>query len=734
MILEADVRYRIDRALEFKGWVLDSTRTDRNVFFESSMPTRFRRKLGSKRPDYTLFYDGNPIGVIEAKKPNSNLNTALEQGLEYADKLDAPLVFAMSGAFCKTRFLYNQKELYLNGNEVRDLLSVQEAVIYAQEKTNEVFTIPKPIIKSRNQLIQLFSDVNNLLRGEGLRAGIERFSEFANILFLKLLSEHNDSTYWRDVKNVPARYRKDFINSTIYPRLKQKYGGDVITPTKIEKPETLEQIVEKLDPLLLTAVDVDIKGSAFEHFLQKTTSTQNDLGEYFTPRHIVRAMVALVDPKLGETIYDPFCGTGGFLTEAFRYIMQTGKLSSEEMDKLQNDTLFGREITSTAVIAKMNMVLYGDGHSGVEKKDSLENPVDEEYDVVLTNIPFSQEATSESINRYYNGLANNNSDAACLLHCFRSLRPGGRMAVIVPEGVLSNRSLKQTRKFLSENSEICTVVKLPGGCFAPYTQSSTGIIFLRNKQRKTTSSFWFFDVRNDGFTLDAGRDPIPGESDLDILQFTFSGSCKIDIDHPPQISIPNCRLVDLPETYEFLIHDEWTGDFSERGTKTLSEVAFLKKGTSITEKKAIPGNIPVIAGGRSSPYSHNQSNYNGNVITVSASGAYSGFVWYHKQPIWASDCTAVWSKDEEVILTQYIYYCMKAKQEEIHEKQHGTGVPHVYSKDIQDFLIPIVSPEEQKEIIRTCEQKEQIIESLSEEIEREQESLKETIESIYSTD
>ena len=242
-----------------------------------------------------------------------------------------------------------------------------------------------------------------------------------------------------------SRYnRKDFINSTIYPRLKQKYGGDVITPTKIEKPETLAQIVEKLDPLLLTAVDVDIKGSAFEHFLQKTTSTQNDLGEYFTPRHIVRAMVALVDPKLGEAVYDPFCGTGGFLTETFRYIMQTGKLNSEEMNKLQNDTLFGREITSTAVIAKMNMVLYGDGHSGVEKKDSLENPVDEEYDVVLTNIPFSQDATSESINGYYNGLANNNGDAACLLHCFRSLRPGGRMAVIVPEGVLSNRNLKQT--------------------------------------------------------------------------------------------------------------------------------------------------------------------------------------------------------------------------------------------------------------------------------------------------
>ena len=273
---------------------------------------------------------------------------------------------------------------------------------------------------------------------------------------------------------------------------------------------------------------------------------------------------------------------------------------------------------------------------------------------------------------------------------------------------------------------------MPGGCFAPYTQSSTGIIFLRNKQRKTTSSFWFFDVRNDGFTLDASRDPIPGENDLDILQFTFSG--KINTDYPPQTSIPNCRFVDLPETCEFLIHDEWTGNFSDTETKTLSEIADFKKGTSITEEKAIPGNIPVIAGGRSSPYSHNQSNYNGNVITVSASGAYSGFVWYHKQPIWASDCTVVWSKDEEVILTQYIYYCMKAKQEEIHEKQHGTGVPHVYIKDIQYFLIPRISIEEQERIIRACEQKEQTIESLSQEIELEQKSLKKTMKSIYSTD
>ena len=103
-------------------------------------------------------------------------------------------------------------------------------------------------------------------------------------------------------------------------QIKNEYGGDVFTPLLIKNPRTVRNIIEKLDPLILSRIDFDLKGEAFEHFLEQTTSTENDLGEYFTPRHIVKSIVNIVDPKFGETVYDPFCGTGGFLTESFKHI------------------------------------------------------------------------------------------------------------------------------------------------------------------------------------------------------------------------------------------------------------------------------------------------------------------------------------------------------------------------------------------------------------------------------
>ena len=278
---EMDVRYRVNRALEYKGWVLDSNLPNRNVYFERSIPVPYRMNLGLKRPDYTLFRDGYPIGVIETKKPNCDLNDALEQGYGYAEKLDAPLIFATNGSFYKTRYLYNRKELYLNGIEVRDVLTLQEVSVYLRGKSNEAYTFPERVVKSRSELVGIFSEVNNLLRGEGLLQGLDRFSEFANILFLKLLSEHNNPEYWNQIKSAVPDQRIDVLNRVIYPRLKGAYGGDVVNETQISKPETLTRIIEKLDPLVLSAVDVDIKGSAFEHFLQKTTNTQNDLGQSF---------------------------------------------------------------------------------------------------------------------------------------------------------------------------------------------------------------------------------------------------------------------------------------------------------------------------------------------------------------------------------------------------------------------------------------------------------------------
>lgn len=134
--------------------------------------------------------------------------------------------------------------------------------------------------------------------------------------------------------------------------------------------------MDKLDPLTLTDVDSDVKGDAFEYFLKASTSTKNDLGEYFTPRHIVKTMVRLVNPQIGETIYDPFCGTGGFLIESFRHIYNNMARTDANLKMLREKTVYGNEITNTARITKMNMILAGDGHSNIKMKDSLANPID----------------------------------------------------------------------------------------------------------------------------------------------------------------------------------------------------------------------------------------------------------------------------------------------------------------------------------------------------------------------
>lgn len=133
---------------------------------------------------------------------------------------------------------------------------------------------------------------------------------------------------------------------------------------------------------------------------------------------------------------------------------------------------------------------------------------------------------------------------------------------------------------------------------------------------------------------------------------------------------------------------------------TLKAIANIRKGQSITSGEIIQGDYPVIAGGQSSPYSHNSYNNEANVITVSASGAYSGFVWYHDYPIFASDCSVIYSKDETRFSTKYIFEVLKAKQNEIYLLQQGAGQPHVYSSDLAKLLIPVVAKEIQDKIVK----------------------------------
>lgn len=154
---------------------------------------------------------------------------------------------------------------------------------------------------------------------------------------------------------------------------------------------------------------------------------------------------------------------------------------------------------------------------------------------------------------------------------------------------------------------------------------------------------------------------------------------------------------------QFDVQNQFNKHYRIQGGKykneQLNKLAILQKGQSITSDNVIDGDYPVIAGGQSSPYNHHIANHNGNVITVSASGAYSGYVWYHDYPIFASDCTMIFSKNEDRISTEFLAEILKLKQQEIYLLQKGAGQPHVYINDLKQLEIPIPSLEIQREII-----------------------------------
>ena len=735
-MIESEVRHQIDRYLDANGWILDAHDTKQNVFFENAVKGHLSqlnlKKLGQKKPDYTLFDGAQPIAVIEAKKSNIvNLDDALNQASDYAECMDVDIVFACNGLSIKSRHLKKSEPLFFNGVELNELPSLELLRKYYIDKTNEVFTVSREVIKSRDDLINLFSELNDDFRAAGIRAGIERFTEFANILFLKLLSEKGEDDIWDTLMRLPEKEIVRYLNSVIVDRLRESYGGEVLSPVTTESTTIIKKIVQKLNPLDLTDIDEDIKGSAFEYFMEKTTTAANDLGEYFTPRHIVRFMVRLLNPQFGDTVYDPFCGTGGFLTESFKHISQQAKISITTSDKLHNKTVFGSEITTTARIAKMNMILFGDGHSGVFQRDSLLTDTTGEYDNVLSNIPFSLDL-SEDILKRSDGQSEHSAkdaDEACVLKCFNSLKAGGSMAIVVPEGVLVNRAHRKMLRFILGNSRVRMLVRLPRGCFAPYTDAKTGIIYLTDKDVGQTDWFYRVTIHNDGF--DSKRNPITGINDLDNVLFFHTPSDIPAENLPEGFEIGVVQVKNVQSDKGFSLYEDWDVD-DQIDYVNLEDVAILKNGKTITGATTTEGNIPVIAGGRGTvPYTHGESNSPGNVFTLSKSGAYSGYVWWHNDPIWASDSIVVKSKDESKFLTRYLYMCLKSKQDEIYNRQQGTGQPHIYTSHIQDFPIPIISIDEQKAKIKPIEDIDAKMRAIKEELSERESEVSDFIKSYY---
>ena len=228
----------------------------------------------------------------------------------------------------------------------------------------------------------------------------------------------------------------------------------------------------------------------------------------------------IVKPTYGDKIYDPFCGTGGMLIVAFERILneleERGKLDEDTLTNLREQTIWGGEISDTARIAKMNMILSGDGHSNIMQHDSFMNPVSDKYNIVISNIPFNMEVTNEQSSLYEPDIKKGN--AVAILHILKALKnnnPYSRAAIIVPDAVLNDKSMKDLRKTIVSSGQLLGIVSLPSKVFLPYTEAKTSILIFGSKTNIPTENIFVYKVKNDGYTLTTRRRKISGINDLD---------------------------------------------------------------------------------------------------------------------------------------------------------------------------------------------------------------------------
>ena len=315
----------------------------------------------------------------------------------------------------------------------------------------------------------------------------------------------------------------------------------------IDEPTVLTQVVSQLNDLHLDRVDADTKGDLFEHVLRRIGKA-GELGQFRTPRHVIRALVRLVDPRIGETIFDPAAGTAGFLVGAWDHIRLVNsspdgieevevdgktvkrglgdKLSQDAIKTLQERTFHGADVDPQMVrLATMNLTLRGLDHVRILRRNALTRSLDRGtkaeiglpsagFDVILANPPFSGRVDKDRIVEGVKVGRTAQTELLFLQYMLNNLKESGRCGVVVPEGVLfsSSGAHRELRRKLVDNNRVEAVLSLPGGVFNPYSGVKTSVLVFR--KGGTTERVLFLHAENDGFKLDAKHDQPIDKDDL----------------------------------------------------------------------------------------------------------------------------------------------------------------------------------------------------------------------------
>jgi type I restriction enzyme M protein len=362
--------------------------------------------------------------------------------------------------------------------------------------------------------------------------------------FKAVFSPKQQHLRWSQFRHVKAEQMLKVVRDEVFPHFRNLNGGTTFgeymadAQLMIQKPSLLVSAVNMIDALPIT--EGDAKGDLYEYLLSKLT-TAGINGQFRTPRHIIRFMVEMLDPKPTETVGDPACGTAGFLVGVMLYLLEKysspkGTYIAEGGDKvftgdklepyrkhIQHEMFHGFDFDSTMLrIASMNLMLHGVDNPDIHYQDTLSNSFPEKFgkqatgcfDVILANPPFKGSLDSEDVHpSLTHKIKTKKTELLFVALILRMLKKGGRSATIVPDGVLfgSSKAHVALRQILVDDNQLEAVISLPSGVFKPYAGVSTAILVF-TKGGKTDDVF-FYDVEADGFSLDDKRDPVK-ENDL----------------------------------------------------------------------------------------------------------------------------------------------------------------------------------------------------------------------------
>ena len=391
-------------------------------------------------------------------------------------------------------------------------------------------------------------DTDNVRAKECAMLGLPYKSIFAGEVEIGDRTIDGSQLKWSVFHDFPAARMYSVMQEWVFPFIKNlhgdknsaysKYMDDAIF--KLPTPLLLSKVVDVLDDIyqiMAEVKDVDIRGDVYEYLLSKISQSGRN-GQFRTPRHIIRMIVELMQPKPDDIICDPACGTSGFLVTSGEYLKERYKdeifFDRQKKEHYMNHMFYGFDMDRTMLrIGAMNMMTHGVESPFIEYRDSLsdQNQDRDKYSLILANPPFKGSLDADTVSADLLKVCKTKKTELLFLAAFvRMLKIGGRCACIVPDGVLfgSSTAHKAIRNMLVEDNRLEAVISMPSGVFKPYAGVSTGILIFTKTGHGGTDNVWFYDMTADGLSLDDKRTPVAENDISDIIARFHNLDAEID--------------------------------------------------------------------------------------------------------------------------------------------------------------------------------------------------------------